>query len=186
MCTVFKKTQNYRPREVIPFYFVGNFPEVSNICWKANSADHKKSRYVHWCDKFMTWMTVLLMKGHVLLDLILTRKEELVEDFGCCLQWPWDGGAQDTERRDEGKQQDSNLGLEESELWPVRAVLARMPWETTLERGEFQERWLVSDIICSSLKNGPFQWAGSLAIATGHVHGWTNCSRFNSCMKKHM
>lgn len=109
----------------------------------------------------MAWMTVLLMKGHAVLDLTRKRKGELVYDFGCWLQWLWDGGVQDTERRDEGKQQDSSLGLQESEPWPARAVLARITWETTMEGGEFQDRCLVSNFISSSLKNDPFQWAGN-------------------------
>lgn len=41
---------------------------------------------MNWCDKFMAWMTVLLMKGHAVLDLTRKRKGELVYDFGCWLQ----------------------------------------------------------------------------------------------------
>lgn len=131
---------------------------------------------MNWCDKFMAWMTVLSMKGHAVLDLTRKRKGELVYDFGCWLQWLWDGGVQDTERRDEGKQQDSSLGLQESEPWPARAVLARITWETTMEGGEFQDRCLVSNFISSSLKNGPFQWAGNQESS--------HCDRTHTRVKK--
>lgn len=138
----YKKPQNCRPRDMIPFaLFYRKFVTKYLIsAGRLTAQITKKSRYVHGCDKFMTWMTVLLMKGHALLDLILKNSGELVEDFGCLLQGPWDGGDQDTERKDEGKQQDSNLGVQERELWSVRSVLVRIPWETTLERGEFQRR----------------------------------------------
>lgn len=40
---------------------------------------------VHWCDKFMTQVTVMLIKGTILLNLVLIGKEELLGHVGCWL-----------------------------------------------------------------------------------------------------
>lgn len=178
--SLFKKYPRIADQWFHLLYFVGNFHEVSNIYWKANSEITKNPgicigainswhgwQCCWWRDMLCwtwslkgreNWLRILAVgcSGHEMVEFRILR----------------------------GKQQDSNLGLEESELWPVRAVLARIPWETTLEREELQGRWLVSNIISFSLKNGPFQWVGNQAIMTGRIHGWKNCSRFNACMKK--
>jgi len=58
------------------------------------------------------------------MDLTLTKEEELLRNVKirrqAWLQQSRDGGGQDPERREQGKKQDHNPGLQQSRVWPVQ------------------------------------------------------------------
>jgi len=68
------------------------------------------------------------MRKGVLLDLILTNKENCSEMQGQHgLQQPRKAGVQERERREQGKQQDHNPGLQKNNLWPVQGLAWKNP-----------------------------------------------------------
>lgn len=155
-----------------------------------NKTCQSRSCLEHIENNFVMWVTEEWVKVGALLHLTFTNKKgDQVWNQGCkwqeqpCLQW-----VQDHERREQGKKQDHNPGLQESRV----QHLQRSTWKGHM--GHYTEnkrcrRQLVgySKITSSKLMNGPSQWAGSHSKVAGVLRGWTKSSWQNSDIKrKHM
>ena len=118
--------------------FVGGFIHP-DICWKDSIAGHKQSRRFLSCidDKFPTQVMEEPIRGSTLQDLILARKEELVEDVkgGGSL------GCSDREMVDlrimrggkEAKSMMTALDFRKIHFGQFWDLLERIPWDAVLE-----------------------------------------------------
>ncbi|PKU35337.1 glycerol kinase [Limosa lapponica baueri] len=118
-------------------------------CWRNNTAVHKESRRFleNINDKFLTKVTVEPTKTGALLDLVLTNKEDLIEDVNIKGRL----GSSNCEMvelrilrgRSKAKSGITTLNFRRAEFGLFRNLLQCVPWNKALEGRGAQESWLI-------------------------------------------
>ncbi|PKU30746.1 dtw domain-containing protein 2 [Limosa lapponica baueri] len=116
-----------------------------NICWKDNTAGHKKSRKFLECvkDNFLLQMVEEPMWRGAMLDLILTNKEGLVGNvklkvsLGCSDHKMVEFKVLGAARRVHNKL--ATLDFRRADFGLLRDLLVRVTWEKVLEERGAQE-----------------------------------------------
>ncbi|PKU44308.1 glycerol kinase [Limosa lapponica baueri] len=126
---------------------VGDFNHP-NICWEGYTARRVESRFLQCIhDNFLTWVVEEPTRRGVLLDLVLTDKERLVEDIkvgsslGCSdhekVEFRIVGSTCKTTSRIE------TVDFRRANFYLFKKLLGEIPWVTTLEGRVAQESWLI-------------------------------------------
>jgi len=116
--------------------FMGNFNHP-NICWRDNTAGHRQARRFLACveDNFLLQVIEEPMRRGVMLDLVLTNKEGLVDpkmvEFKILR----------TGRRVHSKL--TTLGFRRADFGLLWDLLGRIPWDKALEGRGAHESWSV-------------------------------------------
>ncbi|PKU30367.1 rna-directed dna polymerase from mobile element jockey- hypothetical protein [Limosa lapponica baueri] len=137
-----------RPGSSKALVLMGDFNHP-DICWEGYTARHVQSRRFLQCidDNFLTQLVEEATRTGVLLDLVLTNKEGLVEDMkvggnlGCS-----DHG--ETEFRIVGSMSKTTsrivtLGFRRANFDPFKKLLGEIPWVRTLEGSGARESWSI-------------------------------------------
>jgi len=126
----------------------GNFNHP-NICWKDNTAGHKKSRRCLECigDNFLLQVIEKSMRRRAMLDLVLTNKEGLVGNaklkgsLGCSDREMVEFKILRAVRRAHSKF--TTLEFRRADFGLFRDLLSKVPWDKALEERGAQKSWLI-------------------------------------------
>ncbi|PKU27650.1 glycerol kinase [Limosa lapponica baueri] len=120
-----------------------------NICWRDNTAGHRKSRKFLECvdDNFLLQMVEEPMRKGAMLDLVLTNKEGLVGNvklkgiLGCSDHEMVEFKILRAARRVRSKL--TTLEFRRADFGLLRDLIGRVPWEKVLKGRGAQGNWLV-------------------------------------------